>query len=170
MLELSTNEVGQLLGIISYILGVSFLYQKDDRKLKILMIIFNINHMIHFLLLGALVSALSSFVSILRTFASMYTSSKYVALVFILVGSMFSLAYVSELTDLFALLGMSVGTYSIFMLQGVLLRIGLLFGSVLWLVNNIFVGSVGGILLESTLIIVNLVTIKRLYGNRVDSQ
>lgn len=170
MLELSTNDIGQLLGIISYILGVSFFYQKDDRKLKILMIIFNINHMIHFLLLGALVSALSSFVSILRTFASMYTSSKYVALVFILVGSMFSLTYVSELTDLFALLGMSVGTYSIFMLKGVLLRVGLLLGSVLWLVNNIFVGSFGGILLESTLIIVNLVTIKRLYGNRFETQ
>jgi hypothetical protein len=56
------------------------------------------------------------------------------------------------------------------MLKGVLLRVGLLLGSVLWLVNNIFVGSFGGILLESTLIIVNLVTIKRLYGNRFETQ
>lgn len=168
-MELSTEEVGQLLGILSYILGVSFFFQKDDRKLKKLMIVFNINHMIHFLFLGALVSALSSFISVLRTFVSIYTKSKYIASVFILVGAVLSSSYMTTPYEIFGFLGMCIGTYSIFMLQGVLLRVGLLLGSTLWLVNNIFVGSIGGVLLESTLIVVNLITIKRLYGDQVKS-
>lgn len=57
-----------------------------------------------------------------------------------------------------------MGTFSIYQLKGIALRFGLLFGSACWLINNIFVGSVGGVLLEVTVIVVNLFTIYRLYS------
>lgn len=50
-------SVGQALGFLSFGLGISTFYQKDDRQLKILMFVFNINHLLHYLLLGSTVSA-----------------------------------------------------------------------------------------------------------------
>ncbi len=42
------------------------------------------------------------------------------------------------------------------------MRIGFLLGAMCWLINNILVGSIGGALLEATLITVNVTTIIRL--------
>ena len=64
--------------------------------------------------------------------------------------------------ELWAILGMSFGTYSVFVLKGIPMRIGFLLGATCWLINNISVGSIGGSLLEATLISVNIITILRL--------
>ncbi len=49
----------QWLGFLSFALGFYF-YQKDDRKLKILMVIFQLNNVLHFYLLGSNISAIST--------------------------------------------------------------------------------------------------------------
>lgn len=76
-------SLAQALGLVSFALGISTFYQKDDRKLKIIMLIFNMNHLLHYLLLGSMTSALSAALSAARTGTSIYTSSRYVAAVFI---------------------------------------------------------------------------------------
>ncbi|MDF5034215.1 YgjV family protein, partial [Vibrio parahaemolyticus] len=43
-----TTILAQALGFISFGLGFSVFYQKNDRHLKILMLIFNLNHLLHF--------------------------------------------------------------------------------------------------------------------------
>ncbi|EEX36124.1 hypothetical protein VIB_002438 [Vibrio metschnikovii CIP 69.14] len=55
-----------------------------------------------------------------------------------------------------------IGTFAIFMLRGVSMRIAFLIGACCWLTNNILIGSIGGTLLELTVIMVNSVTIYRL--------
>jgi len=60
------------------------------------------------------------------------------------------------------MLGMSIGTYAVFVLKGIQMRIAFILGAICWLINNILVGSIGGILLEATLISVNITTIIRL--------
>ncbi|MDF5517701.1 YgjV family protein, partial [Vibrio parahaemolyticus] len=76
-----TTILAQALGFISFGLGFSVFYQKNDRHLKILMLIFNLNHLLHFLLLGSMVSALSALLSALRTTTAIFVSSKRVAAV-----------------------------------------------------------------------------------------
>ncbi|GLS90170.1 permease [Psychromonas marina] len=154
--------IAQIFGFISFILGVSTFYQKDDRKLKILMLIFNLNHVVHFLLLGTLVSALSALVSALRTATSIYVSSKLVASAFIAVGLVIGVFLADSVWDLLPILGMVIGTYSIFVLKGIAMRIAFLMGSVCWLINNILVGSIGGTLLEATVIVINSITVLRM--------
>ncbi len=79
-------DLAQALGFLSFGLGISTFYQKNDRHLKILMLVFNLNHLLHFLLLGSMLSALSALLSALRTTTSIFTSSKWVAAIFILIG------------------------------------------------------------------------------------
>ncbi|UJF17704.1 YgjV family protein [Vibrio sp. SS-MA-C1-2] len=151
--------VAQILSGVSYILGILMFKQKDDKKLKIMMIIFNVNHMIHFIFLGAIISAISSIVNILRTLGSIYFKSKLIVALFIFISVVSSLYLYETPLQLMATVGTCVGTYSIYQLTGIKLRVGLLMGSCFWLINNIYVGSIGGTLLELTLIIVNIITI-----------
>ncbi|MEZ9646371.1 YgjV family protein [Vibrio sp. 10N.261.52.C2] len=155
-------SLAQMLGYVSFALGVSAFYQKDDKKLKILMCILNINHMLHYLLLGSIVSALSSLLAGLRTATAIYISSKVVAVVFITISLVSGVWLSNSIWELWPILGTIIGTYSVFVLKGIQMRIGFLIGATCWLTNNILVGSIGGTLLEVTLISVNLMTIFRL--------
>ncbi|MEG3755015.1 YgjV family protein [Psychromonas arctica] len=152
----------QLLGFLSFVLGVCTFFQKDDKKLKIMMVVFNLNHLVHYLLLGSIVSALSALLSAFRTVTAIYTSSLMVAVLFIAVGLSSAIYFADSIWDLWPMLGMSIGTYAVFVLKGIQMRIAFLIGAICWLINNILVGSIGGTLLEATLITVNLSTIIRL--------
>ncbi|MCP3862549.1 MAG: YgjV family protein, partial [Aestuariibacter sp.] len=48
-------------------------------------------------------------------------------------------------------------------LSGIKMRLAFLYGALCWLTNNIIVGSIGGTMLEATLLMVNSFTIWRLY-------
>lgn len=156
-------DLAQALGFLSFGLGISTFYQKNDGHLKILMLVFNLNHLLHFLLLGSMLSALSALLSALRTTTSIFTSSKWVAAIFILIGIVSGLGMAEHWWELWPIVGTVIGTYSLFVLSGIRMRIGFLAGATCWLINNILVGSIGGTLLEMTVIIINLITIYRLY-------
>lgn len=154
--------IAQLLGLVSFALGVSTFYQKDDKRLKITMFIFNLNHLVHYLLLGAVPAALSSLLSSLRTGTSIYTSSKLVAFVFIAISVTAGWFVVEQWYGWFPIAGTVIGTYSLFCLSGIQMRLAFLVGASCWLTNNIIVGSIGGTLLEATVIGTNILTIYRL--------
>lgn len=155
-------SLAQILGFVSLFLGISTFFQKSDRKLKILMLIFNINHMLHFVLLGAMVSAVTALLAVFRSAAAIYTSSKYITALFVILVLLTGLFVVKDIYDTLPLVGMIIGTCSMFLLKGVQLRIGFIFASLFWLANNIIVGSIGGTLLEIILFTVNISTIYRL--------
>ena len=113
-------------------------------------------------LLGSIVSALSALLSAIRTTTSIYISSSKVAVLFIILGLCSGFYLADRIWDLWAVLGMSFGTYAVFVLKGIQMRIGFLLGAMCWLINNILVGSIGGVLLEATLITVNVTTIIRI--------
>ncbi len=158
--------IAQALGFVSFALGVSTFYQKDDRKLKVIMLIFNLNHLLHYLLLGSMTSALSAALSALRTGSAIYTSSKYVAALFIVLGLGLGLILADNWWDMWPIFGTVIGTYAVFMLQGIAMRVAFIIGAVCWLINNIIVGSIGGTLLEMTLLTVNCTTIYRLLKDK----
>lgn len=160
----------QLLGIAAFILGVLSFYQRNDKKLKAVMLVQNLVYMTHFILLESYVAALSSLLSACRTALSIYVSSKYIAFFFVCIGIVFGYIVADEIWQFFPILGTTIGTISLFLLKGVPMRVLMLMGSGCWLINNILVGSFGGILLESTVIVMNSITILRLILQNKEKQ
>jgi len=113
-----------------------------------------------------MVSALSALLSALRTTTAIFVSSKRVAAVFIVISLVSGFWLAEQWRDLWPIIGTSIGTYSLFCLSGIRMRIGFLIGASCWLTNNILVGSIGGTLLEMTVIMMNMITIFRLYRQR----
>ncbi|MFW8633056.1 YgjV family protein [Vibrio natriegens] len=161
-----TATLAQVVGFISFGLGFSVFYQKNDKRLKILMLIFNLNHLLHFLLLGSMTSALGAFLSTIRTTTAIFVSSKRIAAAFIVISLVSGYWAAEQWRDIWPILGTIIGTYSVFCLSGIQMRVGFLIGACCWLTNNILVGSIGGTLLEMTVIVMNSMTIYRLYRQR----
>lgn len=157
--------IAQALGFVSYGLGVLCFYQKNDTKLKIVMLIMNTNNAIHFALLGAPTASLGSVLSVFRTGLSIYTSSRAIAFAFIFIALVSGYWLADSWQDMFPIAGTCIGTYALFCLRGIRMRLAFICGALCWLTNNIIVGSIGGTLLEITLLIVNLNTIRRLYSS-----
>lgn len=160
---LTEFNFAQAVGLVSFALGILCFYQQDDRKLKIMMVVMNLNHALHFALLGATTAVASALLSLTRTFLALHTSSKPMAWFFIGITAVWGVLLADHWQDLFPVVGSCIGTYTVFCLKGIVMRIGFLAGAICWLINNILVGSIGLTLLESTLIVVNLNTIRKLH-------
>ena len=68
--------------------------------------------------------------------------------------------------DMFPIISSCIGTYARFCLKGVAMWVAFLIAAFSWLINNLIVGSLGGTLLEVTLIAVNSITICRLHKSK----
>ncbi|MAI38588.1 MAG: permease [Alteromonas sp.] len=130
-----------------------------------MMVIMNLNHALHFALLGAVTACFSALLSVVRTGLSIHvkTRSRNVAYIFIALSLLLGIYLADVWYDLFPILGTCIGTYALFCLSGIKMRLAFFCGALCWLTNNIIVGSIGGTLLEATLIMVNSITIWRLY-------
>lgn len=164
------NPLAQFFGLLSFGLGIYCFYQRDDRRLKIIMFVMQLNNCLHFALLGAPTAALSSVLSVVRTGLSLRTHSRLVAWLFIGLSLGLGGWLADSWQDMLPVIGSCIGTYALFCLQGISMRLAFLVGACFWLGNNILVGSLGGTLLELTLISVNLRTIYKLYSQPPQSQ
>lgn len=156
----------QAVGLLSFALGIFCFYQKNDKKLKLVMLCVNLNNTLHYALLGAWTASIASIFSSVRTGLALKTTSPAVAYGFIGVTLAFGGYFANNWLDMLPILGACIGTYAIFCLSHIKMRIAFLAGAVCWLANNIIVGSIGGTLLECTLLCVNLTTIYRLHFNK----
>ena len=166
LLRMFDLNFAQAVGLFSFFLGILCFYQKDDKKLKLVMLTLNSNHAFHYWLLDAHTAAFGALLSFIRTGLSIKTRSRTVAYIFILNGFGWGYYLSESWVDLFPIVGSCIGTYALFCLTGIAMRAALLTAACFWLVNNIIVGSLGGTLLEIILIMVNSTTIYRLYRGK----
>src|SRR5690606_34957764 len=141
-------NLAQFFGMISFTLGILCFYPRDDKRLKIMMLLLQLNNVLHFGLLGAWTASLSALLSVARTGLAIRTRSRRLAYLFILLSVVLGILVGDRWTDIFPVLGACMGTYAVFCLRGIAMRIAFLIGACFWLTNNIIVGSLGGTLLE----------------------
>ncbi|EHY0995203.1 YgjV family protein [Vibrio parahaemolyticus] len=157
------NGLAQGIGGIAFMVGVMAFWQKDDLRFRYQMIVFCFIMGVHFVLLGATVAAIGVVINGIRSFASIKTQSRKVMWFFIALMWLMTLPNITHFFELLTVIGSSVATWALFSKQGITLRSLILFNSFCWVSHNIWLGSIGGSLVESTFIITNLLTIYRLY-------
>lgn len=159
-------SAAQIVGYLAFALGVGSFLQKNDRHFKLYMAGECLAYALHFFMLGNPTAMASSLVSLTRSVLSLYTKSLWIALLIVAVNIVLGLSLVEKPTDWLPLIASCIGTLALFLLQGIPMRLMMLIGTGLWLVNNILVGSYGGTALEIVILIVNCWTIWRLWRGR----
>ncbi len=153
----------QLVGWGAFALGMASFLQTSDRRFKQYMAWECAVYVVHFALLGQWTACASATVSLGRSAASVRYPYKTVGLAFMALslacGAWLFTSWVSWLPITASVLG----TLALFFLQRVRMRMLMLVGTVLWLVHNFIVGSLGGTVLEGVLCLVNVVTLVRMW-------
>jgi hypothetical protein len=152
----------QLFGYLAFALGVASFLQKSDRRFKWFMAGECLAYVVHFLLLGVPTAAASSGVSLVRSLLSLYTRSAWVAFAVVAVNLALGYGLATQWWNWLPLLASTIGTLALFLLHGIRMRVVMLGGTLLWIVNNVLSGSIGGTALELTILVVNCSTIWRL--------
>ena len=161
--HIDSNIVAQIVGLLACLLGVTAFMQRDDGKLRTQLILNGALMALHFLLLGASVAAINCLLCAVRTWVSGRTRHTAVMVLFILLSFLLTLPQLTHPMQLLTIVGTVLSTYALFRLSGSGLRLCMLASSVCWLLNNIWAGSWGGVLLEGSFFIVNGVTIIKLH-------
>lgn len=148
----------QCVGYVAFVLGVSSFLQRDDRRFKQFMAAECLAYIVHFSLLGNPTAVASSTMSLLRSVLALRTRSVWVAVVIVAANLAFGLALATRPSDWLPLSASCLGTFALFLLRGVPMRLVMLCGTGLWIANNLIVGSVGGSALEIVIACVNIRT------------
>jgi hypothetical protein len=160
----------QCAGYVAFVLGVASFLQKDDRRFKLFMAAECFAYIIHFALLGRPTAVASSTMSLLRSVLALHTRSKWVVLFIIAANLALGLSLATRPTDWLPLGASCIGTLALFLMEGVRMRVAMLCGTALWIVNNMIAGSVGGTALELVIAAVNVVTIRRMLRDARDAE
>lgn len=162
--------LAQAIGGIAFFIGVLAFLQKEDLHFRYFMVAFCFVMAIHFTMMGAIVGAIGVTVNGIRAFVSTKTRSKYAMWFFIALLIVMTLPKVASPIELLPVIGSAVGTWALFSAQGLKMRTLILFNSSCWFAHNIWIGSIGGSLMEGTFIVTNLVTIYRLCREKTPSK
>jgi hypothetical protein len=152
----------QCVGYAAFVLGVGSFLQTSDRRFKLFMAGECLAYVVHFALLGNPTAVASSTMSMLRSLLALRTRSVWVMAAVIAANLVLGLALAKQPSDWLPLAASCLGTYALFQLQGIPMRLVMLCGTCLWIANNVIAGSIGGTALEVVVAAVNLSTIWRM--------
>lgn len=156
-------NLAQAIGLLSFFIGATAFLQKNDVKFKALLCLLFCSQTLHFYLLGAHTAAAASLISLIRTLAALRFTISYIGYFFIAVNIFWGVYLYSGFTSVLAITGTVLGTYAMFFLSGISMRLTLLVGTLCWLSHNFLVKSIGGTMLEAMILVTNVVTIYRLH-------
>ncbi|HKJ95822.1 MAG TPA: YgjV family protein [Gammaproteobacteria bacterium] len=157
----------QLVSLIALALCLVAVANKRDDRLFSILLLANIAFTAQFALFGSWVSAGITLLIILR----LILVRRYRGNVLVMASMLLATLGVAWLTwqrplDVTALAAGLLGTYGMFMMRGVAMRVMLGGAAMCWVLNNLLIGSIGGTLAESLVLATNMVTIARLVRDR----
>ncbi|OLQ96288.1 YgjV family protein [Vibrio panuliri] len=163
MIALPEWNFAQAIGMVAFAIGATAFLHSDGRRFRLHLMLFQLVLCSHFVMMGALVAAFGCGIRAIRSYASTKTQSTGVMLFFIAMLWIMGLPQLEYSYELLTIFGSSVATWALFKTQGIQMRLLVMFNSFCWVTNNLLLGSIGGSLMELTFIIVNSLTIVRMY-------
>ena len=155
----------QFIGIIGFIFGIIAFSQKEDKNMKLNMSISSFLLTINFYLLEAYTLALLKCLNTFRNFLSIYYSSSYILFSFLILYWILGYFTIKENIDYIPIITITISTFAMFKLKGINLKIAFLPANIVWIIFSLYKGSIGGFMLETLVLIVNIKTILSMHKN-----
>lgn len=160
-------NLAQIVGLIASMVVVYSFTHKMDNHLKIYMVVGNILFACHFFMLGAYAGMAIATINCFRVGLSIkFHKSNKMMFSFMSIYAAVGIVVYKEPVDLLPIFSSLVGTFTMFRLSGINLRLVGLFGSGSWLVYDIIFHSIGGIITEISALSLNSITVVRLMRDR----
>lgn len=154
--------IAQAVGLLALAVGLTVFLQRSDRRLKYRLALYTGVISIHFFLLGAYPAAISAALNGTRTVVSIHYRKVHMMYVFMLLTLVLAVPKITHWMEILPIAGTFMSTYAFFKLKDLKMRYLLCCSAICWTIYNIWVGSIGGSLIEGTFVIMNAVTTYRL--------
>ncbi|MEM6162327.1 YgjV family protein [Erwinia sp. P6884] len=151
----------QSVGVLAFLVGITMFFNRSDRRFKQQLSLYSAIIGTHFLLMGAAPAGMSALLNSVRTLVSLRTRSLWVMVIFISLTLVFGLVKAKHLMELLPVGATVVSTWALFRTSGLTTRCVMWCSTCCWVIHNIWLGSIGGTLIESSFLIVNGINIIR---------
>ncbi|MGY4024538.1 YgjV family protein [Aeromonas rivuli] len=163
------QPLAQGIGLAAMLVGVSAFLQRDDKRFRLRLCLYQAAIACHFAFMGANTAALSAGLSCGRTIASGRTRSPWVMSFFLVLVWVLGIPGITSPVQWLPIIGTTIGTWGLFRAHGIALRLCMLVGGLCWTSHNILIGSIGGSLIETTFLFVNCHTMYRMWRHPLTS-
>lgn len=158
---------GQLVSLVALGLCVAGFASRRDDRLFMLLIAANVAFALQFALFRSWVAAAVTVLVVFRV----VLVRRYYRRRAVMLGVLAASGAAAWLTwhgwqDLPALAAGFAGTYGMFMLRGIPMRLWLALAAFCWILSNALAGSIGGVTAETLILVTNLFTVYRLWPDR----
>lgn len=151
--------LAQIIGVIGFIIGITGYFCERDRHMKIFLGVSISMISTSFFIMGAYTGAVLSGISAVRFFIAVNNKSKILTIPFMVFYIISGYFTYSEFIDIFPILASLFGTYALFNLKRIRLRVGIIFAAMLWLCYDFSIGSIGACMLDISTITANIIFI-----------
>lgn len=145
----------QAVGAIAFLVGITVFFYRDDRKFKLQLSFYSAIIGIHFFLMGANAAGASALLNAGRTVVATRTRNLVVMFAFIILTLVFGLSSMKHWMELLPIIGTLVSTWALFRTNGLTTRCVIWCATLCWVIHNVWLGSIGGSLIEGTFLILN---------------
>lgn len=153
----------QMIGHLGLILGLIGVSQKNDKRFRLIMGSQALTLAIHFFMLGATSAGYVGLLVSSRNFISLAPINiKKIAPLYILAFMIVGFVNYTHWMGLLPVIASIMATVAILCMKGVAMRTLFTCTSVLWLIHNIYYGSIGPSVMEFIMVILGMITVYRL--------
>ena len=157
----------QGLGLIATFFVIVAFMQKNDGRLKFIVMVGAAIFTVHFLLLGAYAGAIVGVINVTRTAMSMTRfKGNYILAIFIALYITTGIYAYENWYDILPFIAGAGSTIALFKLSGLNLRYAYFCTEISWLTYSVIIKSIGGIITNMFVLMMNAVTTYRLLNDR----
>ena len=153
--------LAQGIGVIAFLIGITTFINRNERRFKLQLSIYSAVIGLHFFLMGAYPAGASAELNAIRTLITLRTRSLWVMGVFIVLTLVFGLLKMEHVFELLPVIGTVASTWALFRCKGLTVRCVMWCSTACWVTHNLWLGSIGGTLIEGSFLIVNGLNIIR---------
>ncbi|ACS87144.1 MULTISPECIES: YgjV family protein [Musicola] len=148
-------EFAQAVGVLAFFVGITMFFNRNEKKFKLQLSIYSAVIGGHFFLMGANAAGMSAVLNALRTLVTLKTSNIAVMFVFIALTLALGIPGVRHPVEMLPIIGTIISTWALFRTHGLKTRCVMWCATAMWVIHNIWLGSIGGSLIEGSFLIMN---------------
>ncbi|SPW27433.1 Inner membrane protein ygjV [Edwardsiella tarda] len=150
-------------GVVAFLVGITTFFNRDERRFRLQLALYSSIIGVHFFLMGASTAGMSAELNAIRSVVATRTRNLWVMVLFIVLTLVLGGSELQHPLEVLPIVGTIASTWALFRCRGLTTRCVMWCSTACWVIHNLWLGSLGGSLIEGSFLLVNGYNIVRFY-------
>lgn len=153
----------QGVGVVAFLIGITTFFNRDERRFRLQLALYSAIIGVHFFLMGASAAGMSAELNAVRSVVATRTRNGWVMALFIALTLGLGGWELKHPVEVLPIVGTLASTWALFRCRGLTTRCVMWCSTACWVIHNLWLGSLGGSLIEGSFLVINGYNIFRFY-------